>query len=185
MVVDINHKPVDETINYYNTPTVIAFNDLNYKLSWSAHPNNSYYKQEYAAVGETAEHFNDMILIDFLITELDVKDVAQSQIAMLLARKKTDNVCNYQVMKNEQTGDYILDFVMSEESSNRINIIEWNGYHYKPYTDKAGHKGVLLFGVSHRAYAGNTTKFLRGLSNYRMEVLKKISVYPMPEILVK
>ena len=185
MVADVNHKPADDIVNYYNTPIDLAFNNLNYKLSWSAHPNASYYKQEYVAMGQTAEHFNDMILIDFLITDMDVKDVAQSQIVMLLERKKTDMVCNYQVVKNEQTGDYILDFVMSEGSGDRINIVEWNAYHYKPYTDKAGHKGVLLLGVSHRAYADDTMKFLRSLKNYRTETMKKLSVYPVPEIQVK
>jgi hypothetical protein len=94
-------------------------------------------------------------------------------------------VCNYQIIKNQSTGEYILDFVMSERNDGHVTIIEWNAYHYKSYTDNAGHKGVVLFGVSHRAYDDKTTDFLKSLGTYRQEVIKKISEYPIPDIQLK
>ncbi|WEA00846.1 hypothetical protein [Mucilaginibacter sp. SJ] len=160
----------------------MKFNGLNYTLSWSTHPNNIYYKQEYVADGQKAEHYNDMLVIDFLITELTVKEVVGTQLKGLLERKQSDKICNYQVVKNQQTGEYILDFIVSEGSDDHIDIIEWNAYRYKSYTDKKGHKGVLLLGVSHRSYQDESNIFLKNLKKYRFDVINNLSVYAFPEI---
>ncbi len=175
----------DDIIDYYNIPPELSFNKINYKLCWSSHPNDTYYKQEYIPQGEVVEHFNDMILIDFLNTDIPVKDAVQAQVANLIERKKTDMVCNYQLGINDKTNEYILDFVMSDVSNDHVHIVEWNGYRYKPYTDKSGHKGVLLFGVSHRAYDDKGTDFLRSLGSYRHEILQKLSMHSIPEIQLK
>lgn len=184
-VLKADYQQDKDTINYYGIPTELTFNQLSYKLSWSTHPNDFYYKQEYVANGQNAEHYNDMMIIDFLITELTVKDVVGTQIKSLLERKQTDKICNYEVVKNQQTGEYILDFVMGEGNDDRIDITEWNAYHYKSYIDKNGHKGVLLFGVSRRAYANETNIFLKKLKKYRPEIINKLAAYPVPEINVK
>lgn len=174
-----------DVINYYSSSTDLKFNNLNYSLSWSSHPNDIYYKQEYVADGQESEHYNDMMVIDFLITELTVKDVVGTQLKSLSERKQTDKICNYEVVKNQQTGEYILDFIMSEEKDDHLDITEWNAYRYKSYKDKDGHKGVLLLGVSHRAYSNETNIFLSGLKKYRFEIINKLAVYPFPEINIK
>ena len=185
IIGQLNFKPASDVVNYYGTPTDITFNNTKFSLSWSSHPNNIYYKQEYITRGDAVEHFKDMLLVDFIVTDLGVKDAAQAQVNTIMERKKTDQVCNYQIIKNEQTGEYILDFIMSESKGDDLTLIEWSGYHYKPYTDKAGHKGVLLFGISHRAYGDDATGFLRSLKTYRGDVLKKLMAYPMPEIQIQ
>jgi len=178
------HMPED-VVNYYDTPTTIVFDDINFKLAWSSHPNDSYYKQEYIPNGESVDHFNNMIMIDFIITDATTQTAANAQISNLIERKKTDAVCNYQVLKSPDGNDYMLDFVMSEGSGDNLDVIEWNAYHYKPYTDKAGHKGVLLFAISRRAYADKCMPFLKELRNYKTNQLNKLIRYPVPEITVK
>jgi len=185
VIGQLNFKPASDVVNYYGTPADITFNNTKFTLAWSSHPNDIYYKQEYVTRRDVVERYNDMVLVDFIVTDLGAKDAAQAQVNTILERKKTDQVCNYQIIKNEQTGEYILDFVMSESSDDYVNLVEWNGYHYKPYTDKAGHKGVLLFGISHRAYGDDTMGFLRNLKTYRGDVLKKLMAYPMPEIQIQ
>ncbi|HEY8783618.1 MAG TPA: hypothetical protein VIM16_18470 [Mucilaginibacter sp.] len=127
------YRPFEEVINYYNIPSSLIFNNIHYELSWSAHPNSTYYKQEYVSKGEQLQHFNDMLLIDFSNSDIPVEDVVQAQIIKLVERKKTDIVCNYQLLKNEKTNEFMLDFIMSEGSNNRVTTVEWNAYHYKPH----------------------------------------------------
>ncbi|OCX52686.1 hypothetical protein BEL04_14665 [Mucilaginibacter sp. PPCGB 2223] len=185
IIGQLHVKPAADVVNYYGTPTDIIFNNTKFTLTWSSHPNDTYYKQEYITHGDAVEHFKDMVLVDFIITDLTVKDAAQAQVNNILERKKTDKVCNYQIIKNEQTGEYILDFIMSESTGDDLSVIEWSGYHYKPYTDKAGHKGVLLFGISHRAYGDDTMNFLKTLKTYRGDVLKALVAYQVPEIQIQ
>jgi hypothetical protein len=71
---------------------------------------------------------------------------------------------------------------MSEGSGDKLDIVEWNAYRYKPYTDKAGHKGVLLFGISHRAYIEEIIPFLKSLKEYKSGQMRGLIAYPMPEI---
>jgi hypothetical protein len=168
--------------NFYGIQEILMFNKINFKLSWSSHPLENYYKQEYVPPGQTVEHFNDMVLIDFLKQDISVDDVVQTEILSIEKRKKTDLVCNYQVIKNQSAGEFILDFVLSEGNGNTVKTIEWNAYRFKPYRDKSGHQGVLLFGISHRAYDNNASDFLKSLGSYRKEILMKLSAFSIPDI---
>ncbi|MDB5123393.1 MAG: hypothetical protein JWP94_1522 [Mucilaginibacter sp.] len=176
-------KVNDGVVNYFDIPETISFNKLDYKLAWSSHPNTIYYKQEYVPAGDTVTRFQDMIMIDFIQIGLPVKAAVEAQVKTIIERKKTDKVCNYQVLKKSDD-DLILDFVMSDYSS-ADNVVEWSAYHYSQYTDKAGHKGVLLFGVSHRAYKDQIIPFMTSLLKYKTDNLKALSTFPVPEIQIK
>jgi hypothetical protein len=182
MTVNTSRRSQAEVINYFNIPTNINFNYIEYQLTWSSHPNEQYYKHEYVAKDDKVERFNNMVLIDFIITDLPVIDVVRAKAAELTKRKKTDEICNFNLIKNPQNGDYILDFVLGEHSRNSLAIVEWNGYHYKSHTDKNGHKGVLLFGMSHRAYNDDSVPFLKILSGYRIDNLKALQTFSIPDI---
>jgi hypothetical protein len=179
----ITKQDKQDVPDYYGIPT-LSFNNLNYKLAWSAHPNDKYYKHEYVPSGEKVDHFNNMIVIDFIETEMHVKDAVAAQVNNITERKKTDAVCNYQILK-KSNDDFILDFIMSENTNRTVTIIEWNAYHYIQYTDKNGHKGILLFGISHRAYDDLATPFLKTLGTFRNNNLKALGTYNMPEIQIK
>ena len=171
----------DKPINYYGTEETIKFDGIEYNLSWSSHPANNYYKQEYIAKSNNLDHFNDMLLIDFIISDASLETAVKAQVNKVIERKKTDAVCNYRVSHNENTDEYLLDFIMSDGKES-VRLTEWNAYRYKVYTDKAGHKGVLLFGVSHRAYDEEALDFLKQLGKFRDEHLKELRGYDMPKI---
>ena len=185
LLLSLAFKFKEEVINYFGTNKEIAFSQKTYKLSWSSHPNATYYKQEYIPNGDKADTFNDMILIDFIQRDMPVAEVVKAQVTMLNERKKTDKVCNYTLTNSANGSEYILDFVMSEGSGQTLKIVEWNAYRYKAYTDKQGHKGVLLFGVSHRSYDSKASSFLKSLKEYRVEHRKALISYPMPNIQIK
>lgn len=186
MLTGFTSRPGDEVTNYYGISETLNFNGLTYNLSWSSHPNDTYYKQEYIPKDNTADHFKDMVMIDFIITDIPVEKAVAAQIATIKERKKTDIVCNYKVLSNKDNpGNYILDFIMSEGNGGDVNLVEWSAYHYKAYTDKAGHKGVLLFSICHRAYDNAAMDFMKSLHTYRDTNLTQLIKYDVPEIQIK
>ena len=173
----------NQIVDYFHISRELIFDGVNYSLSWSDHPSDIYYKQEYVPKTETVDHFHNMVLIEFLKGDLDIKDAIKAQLSVIVERKKTDKICNYKLIFNEKTGEYILDFVNSEISNDKLSLIEWNAYKYRPYVDKVGHKGIMLTGFSHREYGDeNGADFLKKLADYRNEMLKKLYSYNVPAI---
>lgn len=174
-----------QATNYYNTPETITFNNVDYTLSWSSHPDTRYYKHEYLPKGETSEHFNTMLMLEFIQGDLSAKDAAQAQVKELIKRKKTDPVCNYDIVENPDGQEFILDFLISYGKADKVRLVEWNAYHYKAYTDKAGHKGVVMFALSHRTYADDISPFLKSFHDYRQVNKNALVEFPIPEIQIK
>jgi hypothetical protein len=89
------------------------------------------------------------------------------------------------VRKNPQTGDYLLDFIISEGNGDHASVVELNAYRYKNYTDNAGHKGVLLFALSKRAYGNDVRPFLKDLRTQRQNIIKAIAITDFPAVEIK
>lgn len=179
------YKNNDDVKNYYNIPETLTFDNIQYKLVASYHPNDVYYKQEYIPSGESADHFNKMVLIDFVITDALAKKMLQMKAKELDDRKKSDAVTHYEVMENDDKGEYMLDFILSDGKGDQITVVERNVYRYKNYTDKAGHKGILLFGISQRGYDNGITPFFTNLKKTRIDDINKVGAYNIPDIDIK
>lgn len=162
--------------DYFSVSEVSLSNTI-YKLAWSSHPNAIYYKQEYLSAGEKPESFKTMITIDAIIKDLPIEKVVRLKESELQERKKTDKVCNYQIMTNSKTGEYMIDFLMSSG-----NIVEWNVYRYKNIVDSKGNPTILLFVLSKRAYGDDIISFLTGLKSNRMDFINLIWNYKLPTI---
>ena len=165
--------------DYFSVSEVSLSNTI-YKLAWSSHPNAIYYKQEYLSAGEKPESFKTMITIDAIIKDLPIEKVVRLKESELQERKKTDKVCNYQIMTNSKTGEYMIDFLMSSG-----NIVEWNAYRYKNIVDSKGNPTILLFALSKRAYGDDIISFLTGLKSNRMDFINLIWNYKLPRINIK
>src|SRR6266567_3027635 len=74
--------------DYLNVPGPIKFANASYNLTWSAHPSSIYYKQEYIPAGDTVEHFNKLILIDVVDSNLSLEGVIKEKIYWLENQKK-------------------------------------------------------------------------------------------------
>ncbi len=175
----------EKITNYYGTPEQLSFDKALYNLSWSSHPNEIYYKHEYIPKGEIPEHFNNMILLDFVQTDMSVEQAAKAQEKKLIERKKTDASCNYQMIVSPDGKEIVLDFLMSQAKGDAVNLLEWSAYRYKAYTDKAGHRGILLFGICRRAYDDKVKNFLSTLAVTRGEGINHLIAYKIPEIQLK
>ncbi|MFB9840763.1 hypothetical protein [Mucilaginibacter ginsenosidivorans] len=104
-----------------------------------------------------------MVIVDFVITDAPAKTLIGMKIKELNDRKKDDPVVNYDMMENAGKGEYILDFVLSEQNGGKVSTVERNVYRYKGYTDSSGHKGILLFAISQRGYGDDIVAFFGNL----------------------
>lgn len=185
LISSFTYKNNQDVKNYYNIPEILTFDNIQYKLVASYHPDDTYYKQEYIPAGESADHFNKMIFIDFAITDAAPRAMLDLKAKEMQDRKKNDPVVNYEIMENSAKGEYMLDFILSDTKDGKLTVVERNVYRYKNYSDKTGHKGVLLFAISQRGYDKDITAFFKNLKNTRVDDINKVGSYNIPDIEIK
>ena len=174
-----SQKPVD----LLNVPGPIVFDNQVYSLSWSSHPAANFYKQEYIVKGDNPDHFKTMVLTDVVTGESDIKKVVGAKMNELKQMKASNPMVNYEVISNAKTGEYILDFLVSANNADgSMSVVERNVYRYKIFTDKAGKKGIQLFGVSTRSYGPAIDKFMIALKANRKDLISKVSLFKIPDI---
>lgn len=172
----------ESVIERLSVPGPIGFNGDSYSLSWSSHPKPDYYKQEYLPAGQTGERFERMLLIEAVTRGIDVNSAVAARIGTLNKRKATDPTVNFAVVKNPKTGEVIVDFILGAQDPKGEDIVEWNAYRYAPLKGKAGESGVLLFGISRRAYGEKTMDFLLRLKSARPGEINALAAYALPTV---
>ena len=168
--------------DYLHLGDKYRFDNKDYELVWSSHPASNFYKQEYILPNENVEKYKRLILIDFIEGDLNPKDVLSGLANSLENSKKQNPVINYKVY--EKNNEYMIDFIMSENSQDgkEILILERNVYRYfRINTPKR--KGVLLFGVSDRAYTKKEMdNMFSVLKNKKLDLVNKIIQIEVPKI---
>jgi hypothetical protein len=170
---------------YLSLSGPISFNETSYHLSWTAHPSDSYYKQEYLPSGQQASSFTKMLIIEALTGDVSLPAIVKAKVNELEERKKTDRMANYQLNRNPANGEYLLDFMMSVESAGKPTIVEWNVYRYGSLSAGNGSSGIRLFACSQRAYGDQIAPFLKNLKTTRPAIIAAMGKYTLPPIKIK
>ena len=168
--------------DYLHLGDKYRFDNKDYKLVWSSHPASNFYKQEYILPNENVEKYTRMIMIDFLEGDLTPKDAISNFVNNLENSKKQNPIINYQMYEREN--EYMLDFIISKNSQDgkEILILERNIYRYfRINTPKR--KGVLLFGISDRAYTKKEMdNMFSVLKNKKLDLVNKVIQIEVPKI---
>ena len=169
---------------YLGVNGAIKFDKISYNLSWTSHPADNYYKQEYLAKGDTTEKFKKLVMLEVITGKTKLKDVVATKVAELKKMKISNPVVNYETF--EKDGEIMLDFLVSANTPDGkyLSIVERNVYRYKSVVDKNGQKGVLLFGVSERAYGNDIDKFFPNLKEHRFDLINLVGAFEIPEITI-
>jgi len=169
--------------DYLHLGDKYRFDNKDYKLVWSSHPMDNFYKLEYILPNENVEKYTRMIMIDFLEGDLTPKDAISNFVNNLENSKKQNPIINYQMYEREGE-EYMLDFIISKNSQDgkEILILERNVYRYfRINTPKR--KGVLLFGVSDRAYTKKEMdNMFSVLKNKKLDLVNKVIQIEVPKI---
>ena len=168
--------------DYLHLGDKYRFDNKDYKLVWRSHPASNFYKQEYILPNENVEKYTRMIMIDFLEGDLTPKDAISNFVNNLENSKKQNPIINYQMYERED--EYMLDFIISKNSQDgkEVLILERNVYRYfRINTPKR--KGVLLFGVSDRAYTKKEMdNMFSVLKNKKLDLVNKVIQIEVPKI---
>ena len=157
----------------------LVFDSVEYELAWSANPSPGYFKQEYVPAGQRVEDYVAMVLVE-AAQAVDVRGALSAQLTMLGQRKGSDPLVNYDVIRNEQTGEALLDFIVSDRNDRGEMVAEWNAYRYTPLPEG---QGVLLFAISHRAYGDDGVRaFLGNLRAMRPDRINKLARQALPRV---
>lgn len=167
--------------NYLNVSESLKIENIDYHLVWSSHPDAKYYKQEYLNKNETLDTYQTLVLIEFIKGDFQLDEVINQKVAELDFFKKTNPIVHYQVYENN--GEYILDFLISQNSEDveKILIAERNVYRYKLISE-GENKGVLLFAISERGYENNMDEFFNNLKNNSTKLVETVGNYTLPKI---
>ena len=170
--------------DYLSIPGPVKFANVDYDLVWSSHPSDGYYKHEYIQKDDKVEKFKRMVLIEYVAGDFDAKTVIGLKISELKELKKSNPVVNFSVFKKNETGEYLLDFLVSENTpdGSHVNIVERNVYRYIKITDSSGRKGVLLFAISDRAYGDDINSFFAELKSNKESLIKEVGSFNIPEL---
>jgi hypothetical protein len=172
--------------DYLHVPGPVVFDGRSFNLSWSSHPEPGFYKQEYIPKGDNAGRFNSMILIDVIESNSDIKDIVAAKISDLKKLKLSSPLVNYESFDNPQTGEYIIDFLLSANAADgSTSVVERNVYRYKTISDKTGKKAIMLFGISTRSYGDDIDVFFASLKSTKKELVNEVAKYVLPEVNVK
>lgn len=167
------------------TESSIVFNNTTYDLTWTSHPFDYYYKQEYIAKGDTIEKFKRLILLETITGNFKLMDVVSAKVAELIKMKETNPVVDYELF--EKDGEVILNFRVSANTPDgkQLSIVERNVYRYKHTQEKNGQNCVLLFGVSERAYGDDINNFILKLKEHRFDLINLVGQVQMPAIKIE
>ncbi|KKB08666.1 hypothetical protein [Devosia chinhatensis] len=181
-VLSLAPAGAQEVTDYLGVPGPISIGGNDYVLSWSSNPQPGYFKQEYIPAGADAQAYETMVLVEFLASDLPMAEVISAQTDMINQRKATDPIANMAMFSNPERGEIVLDFLLSDKDDAGEYIIEWNGYRYGQ-AQFEGEDGVLLFGLSDRAYGNDDAEtFLRGLGDFKTQRILALTTAEMPEV---
>ena len=175
-----NQKPVDRL----GVTGPVKFDNKAYNLSWSAHPSATYYKQEYMQAGEDVNKYKSMLMVEAAKGSVTPKAAMDSKIAELKEMGFTNPFISYENFALADKGEYILDFVVTQNTpDNKSAIIaERNVYRYRSLPNNGG---VVLFAISVRSYGADTKAYLANIKTGRNVLVDKVKAFSFPDVKIK
>ncbi|HJW29504.1 MAG TPA: hypothetical protein VJ508_09685 [Saprospiraceae bacterium] len=152
--------------DYLHVPGPFDLMSFRYNLIRSSHPSGSEYMQEYLPGAETPEHYTEMIVVQLVMSNENLKDLVVNKAKEIQARKNSDPYAEYNVGENKETHEVLLDYIFSEGTGEQA-MAEWNICRYKPYADTKGNKGYVLLRWTRRSYGPAYQQFAEDLKTNR------------------
>ncbi len=170
----------------------LQFQNKTYNLMRTAYTPDSAtcntFKQEYFAAGESLDTFHSMMVINvFTGPNMSLEDVANAKLDELRELQKTNPIVNWQTFNNKKTGEFMIDFLTSENSADGqyIDMAERTIYRYVMVTAKSGEECGVLFGVVVRAYGDAVDPFMAALkTKTKVDLMRAVGNYKIPEITI-
>ena len=152
-----------------------------YSLKWSAKPRPTRVMQEYLLPGEQIRQYNTKLILEYFRTGKTAEQIADEKLINLANEKTEGRVLNFNQLESTNPDEVVIEFMVGNSQDGVARNIEWNVYRY---TSNPG--GVVLLTMSKRAYKEeNVNAFFSKVSENRLNWIKAVVNYELPEITVK
>ncbi len=145
------------------------------------------YKQEYLPPGVGLDTFKSMFIIYVYTGNATMEDIATAKLDELRALEKDNSVASHQTFNNKKTGEFMIDFLNSANSSDGqyIDMVERSVFRYNTVTAKSGQECVLLLGAIVRGYGDDVEAFMNALkTKAKLDLIRDVGKYVIPEITI-
>ena len=180
-----NGQPKKQIANFLGIKGPVSIQKNVYNLVWSSHPDPSFYKQEYLAVGDAFPNYKSLVTIDFVITKWTVDEAVNQKILELKQLKKANYDVNYEVIANPVTGEKMIDCLIGQTATDeQKSVMERDVYRFKSVKTKSGEQGIVLLAVSNRKYGKDIKPFLIKLKTDKPILANEVAKFQIPELVL-
>lgn len=158
----------------------LVFNETVFNLAWTAHPDETYYAQEYLPEGENVETFDQMLAVHVFLRDISPKDAVEQKAKELKKRGKKDPVCKYAIWNSPDKMEFIIDFMVGESENNISTLVEFDIYRYRQIHLDNGKKALMILMYCKRGYRPNIRPFFKWLANTRMGLTDEMTMMEIP-----
>ena len=116
------------------------------------------------------------------------KDIANAKLEELRELQKENPIVNWQTFNNKKTGEFMLDFLTSQNSGDGqyIEMAERSIYRYVMVTAKSGEECGVLLGITVRSYGDDVAPFMAALkTKAKLELMRNIGLFKIPELTLR
>lgn len=163
-------------------PGPLTYNGTVFNLVKSHTDSINYYEQYYIPEGEKLDSFRQMMSIFVYDSAYDPNNAANNQVLKLEERKKTDAMCNYQKILNNEKKEYMVDFTTGETSGEYLLAMQFTIYRYKKISLGKKRPGLVVYGYSSQRYLDSITTYMKTLGTERISRLNEMGAVLIPEI---
>jgi len=165
------------TSNAPSPPGSIQFMGETFSLRWESHPTPDHHLYEYFPPNQNRPRYHTMLLLDKVTNGLTPSEAVNQKMEFLKQRKGTDPVVTFDFFKHEASGEFILDFLVSENINGIGDVLEWDVYRYIPIPE-----GGILIGHSARAYnEEDGTDLLTTRTEFRQQIINALASLSVPQ----
>lgn len=154
-----------EPIDRIGVAGPLVFNDTVFNLAWTAHPDETYYAQEYLPEGENVETFDQMLAVHVFLKDVKPKKAVLEKAIQLSIQLGKNSFVYFSGSADEKT--YVLDFVVEEKKFGKRILVEYNLYRYQEIDLGNEKTALMVIMYCKRSYGSDTKKFLKTLGDYR------------------
>lgn len=175
---------LDTIIDFLHTGIVLKFEDQNFNLAWSSHPNATYYKQEYLRASDNKfETYQKMLIVEAVQSDLSVEQASKLKVNELEKLKTSNPLVQFNIEKTANPDESVISFMLSGGH----NVLEWNIYRYQQQKNAKG-TFLVLYAYSYRNYftkKEDILKFLEYVKTNNTKIINLTNKVSIPKIQVE
>jgi hypothetical protein len=160
----------------------LVFNETVFNLAWTAHPDETYYAQEYLPEGENVETFDQMLAVHVFLRDIKPKEAVFEKAIQISTKLGKNSLVYFSGSADEKT--YVLDFVVEEKKFGKRVLVEYDLYRYQEIDLGNEKTALMVIMYCKRSYGSDTKRFLKTLGDYKQGYRDEMSNMEIPVVTI-